>query len=708
MKILNKYLILCFSIVFMSVPILVRAQKKDTLTIRNVKIDNDLEDLVRSNDAVQDYSDLIDEYEYYSQHPININGPNVHKLVELRLVNEAQLFSIQSYIKNNGPFKSVYELKFIPGLSIEILQRLAKYIIIGKPGVEHKISMKELLKMGRSNVLSRYQQVLESEAGYDISPDSAYLKPGSVYLGTPQKLYLRYAFNALNRFRIGITSEKDAGEVFLKRTFSDTVNQMLGHKPAFPDFLSAYAYISDVGILKKAVIGDYHLEFGQGLTLWSGLTFGASSQTCQVKYYGKGIRPNTSANENRYFRGAAITIQKKGFELTAFYSKKRYDANLLPADSLGVEYGTSLQETGYHRTINELLDKNAMTISVYGGQLAYQHKSFRVGAVYYQTHLNHPIEKSSYPYKQFGFHGKMLANLGLNLNFNLNPISFFGEVAANPGGNPAGLAGINAFLSDRFTMTIFYRDYPRDYHVIFASPFGKSIGAANERGIYIGFNALLTKSLTLSGYADHYSFPWLKYQINAPSNGSSYLLQMNDLVSNRFSAYFRFRFNKNERNMTDSTGYFSIPVPDDRYEFRLETSYVLFNFLVLRNRVEYVRFLKENSNEQGFMAFQDIKFKKENAFWQAIFRYALFNTNGWNSRIYTFENNALYTFSVPALYGHGERMYLLLSWAKIRNIKIWLRAATTIYFDRSTISSGPAAIDANHKSTVTCELQWKF
>ena len=708
MKTFVQYLMISVSVTFMMLPVPLKAQKKDTLNIQNGKLNNDLEDLARSNNGVQDYSDLVDDYEYYSQHPININGPNVEKLVQLRLLNEAQLFSIQSYIKNNGPVKSVYELKFIPGLSIETLQRLAKYIVAGKPGAEHKISMKELLKYGRSDVLMRYQQVLESVAGFDIPPDSAYLKPGSIYLGTPQKYYLRYAFNALNRFRIGITTEKDAGEVFLKRTFSDTVNQMLGHKPAFPDFLSAFAYISNVGIVKKAVIGDYHLEFGQGLTLWSGLTFGASSQTCQVKYFGKGIRPNTSANENRYFRGAAVTLEKKGFELTAFYSKKNYDANLLPPDSLGIRAATSLQETGYHRTINELQDKNAMNITVYGGQLAYQYKRIRVGAVYYQTHLNHPLAVSSAPYKLFDFHGDMLTNFGLNMNFNLNPVSFFGELAANPGGKPAGLAGLNAFLSDRFTLTLFYRNYPKDYHVIFASPFGKSSGAANERGIYLGFKALLTKSLTLSGYADHYAYPWLKFRVNAPSHGKSYLLQMNDLVNNRLSAYFRFRFNKNELDLTDSTGYFSVPVPDDRYEFRLETSYTLLNFLVLRNRIEYVRYQEASDQEEGFMVFQDVKIKRENAPWEAIFRYALFNTDGWNSRIYTFENNALYTFSVPALSGHGERMYLLLEWSGIKNIKIWLRAATTIYFDRTTISSGPSAIDGNQKSTVTCELQWKF
>ena len=315
MKNSSIYLTMVISITLLIPAISLAAQKQDTLVAQPEKLSNDLEDLVRANDAVLDYTDLVDDYEYYSNHPININAPDLEKLVELRLLNEAQLFSIQSYVKQNGPVMSLYELKYIPGISIETLQKLAKYVVAGKPEKEKRISWKEIVKRGRQDVLLRYEQVLEPVSGYNIPADSAYLKPGSVYLGTPQKLYLRYAFNAANRFRIGITTEKDAGEVLLKRSFGDSVNQLLGHRPAFPDFLSAFAFVSDLGIIKKAVIGDYHLEFGQGLTLWSGLTFGASSQACQIRYFGKGIRPNTSANENRFFRGAAITLQKKRFSV---------------------------------------------------------------------------------------------------------------------------------------------------------------------------------------------------------------------------------------------------------------------------------------------------------------------------------------------------------------------------------------------------------
>jgi hypothetical protein len=43
-------------------------------------------------------------------------------------------------------------------------------------------------------------------------------------------------------------------------------------------------------------------------------------------------------------------------------------------------------------------------------------------------------------------------------------------------------------------------------------------------------------------------------------------------------------------------------------------------------------------------------------------RYCLFNTGDWDSRIYTYENDLLYSFSIPALSGTGSRSYIMAKW----------------------------------------------
>ena len=47
------------------------------------------------------------------------------------------------------------------------------------------------------------------------------------------------------------------------------------------------------------------------------------------------------------------------------------------------------------------------------------------------------------------------------------------------------------------------------------------------------------------------------------------------------------------------------------------------------------------------------------SFW---LRYAVFRTDDYDSRIYTWENDLLYTFSIPALYGSGSRFYIMAAW----------------------------------------------
>ena len=331
------------------------AQVSDTLQMETSdEISDQLENLAENSNLQLDFSDLTGDYLYYSEHPININSEKIYKLLQLHLINEFQIIAIQNYIRQNGPVLSKYELALIPGLDRQTLIQLLPFIQTIPPSSPGKFSIQKAIKYGQQQVILRGQQPIEKSIAYQTPSDSAFKHPGSIYLGSPEKLYLRYGFNASDRIRFGLTAEKDAGEVLPFISVNDSVLKLLhGNKPVFPDFLSAYAYVSDLGILKKAILGDYHLEFGQGLSLWSGLNFGKSAAACDVKYFGRGIRPSTSVNENHFFRGAAATLGNHDLDLTIFYSDQKVDGNLLPADSLGNESISSLPESGNHRSINE-------------------------------------------------------------------------------------------------------------------------------------------------------------------------------------------------------------------------------------------------------------------------------------------------------------------------------------------------------------------
>jgi hypothetical protein len=702
---------LVFSCFLLLLPFRISAQESDTVKTQNVEFITDkLENIAQTTDLNLDYSDLVDDYLYYLKNPINLNGNDISKLTELHLLSENQLQNLIVYKEKYKQLYSIYELKYIPGFDAESIKRLAAFVEVKPFSKQHSFKAKDVFRYGKHQLIMRYQQVLEPIAGYDIPADSAWLKPGSVYLGTPQKLYARYAFNFKNKIRFGFTMEKDAGEVFLKNSLSDSVHMLVGDKVTnIFDFYSAFAYVSDIGVLKEAVIGDYHIEFGQGLTLWTGLAFGKSSESVLMKRYARGIRPNTSANENRFFRGTALTIGLKGFSLTGFYSQNKADAHIASSALVSEETISSIQETGLHRTINELLSKDAINVQAYGGRIAYKKRFFEMGATAYQTNLSAVLLLDDDLYKLFNFQGNSLTNYGLDLNLNFQKFNFFGEFSASSNGGLAGIAGLNTFLSDRFIFTLVYHDYGRDYQNLFSNPFAESSAIANEQGIYFGFRALLAKRWRLSGYVDYFRFPWLRYRTDGPSSGRDYLLQLDFNPSGETNMYFRYRYKQKQENHSGDYDYMPVIARVERNEFRFFVSYAVFDFLIFKNRLDFVTYNKEfDESESGYQIYQDILYRPARFPLEVTFRYALFDTDGYNSRIYTYENDVLYAFSVPAYFDKGQRMYLMLKWKVLKQLDVWFRVARATYFNRATIGSGSDKIDGKHRTEVKVQLKLKF
>ena len=68
------------------------------------------------------------------------------------------------------------------------------------------------------------------------------------------------------------------------------------------------------------------------------------------------------------------------------------------------------------------------------------------------------------------------------------------------------------------------------------------------------------------------------------------------------------------------------------------------------------------SDSRGVLLLQDINYKFKKIPFTIWFRYCLFNTDSWDSRLYTYENDLLYSFSIPALTGEGSRSYIMVKW----------------------------------------------
>ena len=721
MKRLALVILSLFVITFAKAQIAVDTLSAEAL---NQLLIEQVERLAEDGDEETDYEDLLENYIFLSDNPVNINSEEVVRLVELHLLSVFQHEELQKYRRYYGDFMFLEELEMVEGFDEQTLAIITPVVFIGKDQSKDKITLNKMARYGKHQIVGRYEQVLEQQQGYAPIDDSALLaKPNSRYLGSPQKLQFKYTYNYRNKIRAGFTLEKDAGEMFYTDKVSDTIQKLLGsqYHRGF-DFAGFHLYAKDLGIVKAAALGDYQLAFGQGLTLWSGMSFGKAGAGSSVMKQGRGLTPKASASEYGYMRGAAITIGKGPISGTVFYSNRLVDANISVTDTLDneAEFVSSLQETGYHRTIGELQDRHAIRQQVVGGHLAYAIAHFEVGYTLHHTWLNVPLELRPSHYNQFYFQGSQLTDQGLDLKYVKGKVAVFGEVAMsiNPDSTArqlhwtqslAGLAGVTVKPTGYLNFTVMYRDYGKAYQNLYSNAFGEGSRNQGQRGIYLGVEAAPAPYWNLLAYVDQFQFTWLTSQVNAPSRGHDYYLRLSHSFNRNTNAYLQFRSKTKMKNSTDGQVFTHYPIFYTKNSVRFNINYKIGRDFTAGNKAEYAHYRNDDgTNEHGYFICQDIAYKPETKPYSLSFRYAIFDAKDYNARIYAYENDVLYSFSVPALYGKGMRVYLLGKVKLFNALTLYARIGRTIYSDRDEIGSGLTLIEGNHKTDLKVEAIWKL
>ena len=74
--------------------------------------------------------------------------------------------------------------------------------------------------------------------------------------------------------------------------------------------------------------------------------------------------------------------------------------------------------------------------------------------------------------------------------------------------------------------------------------------------------------------------------------------------------------------------------------------------------------------------------------------------------LYAFENNVLWTFSIPAFSGQGLRYYLIGQYDFSPRLTSYIRFARTSYTDRESISSGLQTIEGPKQTETTLLLRY--
>ena len=652
-----------------------------------------------------DLTNFIEQLNYYYDNPININATTGEDLDELNLLSSVQINDLLLHRKAFGKFMTIYELQSLKYWDLITIQLVLPFIRVDERLDNLNITWKEALKEGTYELYLRYQPTIEEKSGYASVSDSIKQVSNNYYFGNSDRYYSRFRYTYKTNISVGFTAEKDAGESF----FSGA------QKNGF-DFYSAHLFYKGGKYLKSFVIGDYQIQIGQGLNLWSSYAFGKTSDIATMKKNAIPIRPYASVDESRFLRGAAVDLAYKNISLLLFASAKKVDASSVADSSFDdLEFISTIDLSGLHRTNREISKRNGLTEFISGANLRYVKNSFRIGTSFVYQGYDKPFVKPLQVYNQFDFRGQNNFSFSGDYNYVYRNINLFGEVSHNFFGSDqerkglAMLHGALISLDSRASIGLLYRNYSYDYQTFYNAGFSEGSNTQNEKGLYTGLKIKLNSVWSLNAYADVFQFPWMKYLVDAPSKGHEFLFQPSYKPNKIFEVYARFRQQLRQKNSRELNNTVTEIEDVLQRNYRLNLSYTINEFFTLKSRVEYITIQRESSAfEKGMLISQDFIYRPKSAPFDLALRYALFDTDSYDTRLYSFESNALYAFSVPAYYYQGSRAYFLIRYSFLKHFDLWIRYGVFIYNNRTTISSGSEAIQGNRKSDLIIQLRWKL
>ncbi len=687
---------LWFTIVGMWLLATVARAQSGANPVKENAIERLVETISETTENELDYTALVEDLYYYYDNPINLNQATKDELAKLNLLSEPQILALFDYIKRNGPLLSIYEMQLIPGWNVETLYVLNPFLQVAPIEEKQKTRLSSIIKYGKHEIVSRVVDLLEEQDGYRRNK----VDPNDGYLGSSYQLFARYRFTYKDKVSFGWAGRKDRGEEFFR-----------GSQPQGFDFNSAHLFIRNVGIFRKIAIGDYQLQFGQGLTMWTGLAFGKTAYVMNVKRYPVGVRQYTATNAFNFNRGVAAEVRLGRFDVTGFFSHKKIDGTVSEGDSLtGEELEVaSLLESGFHRTNAEISKKGTIGETIYGGHVTFRGGKFNIGATAVQTIYSAAVTPTDQAYNLYRFRGTQLFNAGIDYDVLLGKFYAYGEFSVSENGGFAMTHGIQAAVHPNFSLAMLYRQFGAKYQNNNSNAISDRLADNNETGLYVGFETTPIKYFKLQGYFDVFSYPWMRFGISAPARGHEALGQLSYIPSRKVEAYVRVRHQFRPLDGREDNEYTDQLIHQGRTNYRFNFTYEVNRQLKLRSRFEYATNRRpDQSLGEGFMVYQDVIYKPTKIPVDFSARIALFQVNDFDARIFTYENDVLYSFSVPGFNDKGMRWYLNMKIEPARDLDIWFRIAQTYFENRNTIGSGLDMINGNVRTEFKIQMKYNF
>ena len=656
-----------------------------------------IEQLMNNNDEIasSNWQSLMEDLAEMKEHPVNINTASKEQLEKFPFLSDGMVENILDYIRRYGPMLTDKELLMVKDMDIQTARVLKLFITFQQPEKEeYTPTLKNILKYGKQELSTRVDIPFYTRAGYQPFT-SEYIKenPNKRYLGKSFYHNVRYQFRYSDKVYVGVTAEKDAGELFF------TGKNAKGY-----DYYSPYIYVRDIGRINALALGNYRLSYGYGLVMNTDFSMGKSATLSTLGNKARGIKKHSSTDEYNYFQGIAGSIRiTKRLTADAFYSYRKMDG------IVDNQLITSIKEDGYHRIPRDYEKKNTFSNQLIGSNIHYNGKNFEAGLTAVYNVFNKLLNTTPRAYNKYYPRGRDLFNAGINYKLFWKKFTLQGETAMDKNGKIATMNMLRYSPKESFQLMVMNRFYDLAYQSIYARSIGEGSMVQNESGFYIGLETSFLRYFKLSTYGDLFYFPWKKYQLSKNgTKGFDGVVQLSYSPGYQLDMFIRYRYKNKHKDFTPDDGE-KVTLPYIQQKWKYQLNYSPINELMLKTTVDYVRNGHQNKEvSQGILLGQSIGYQFRKIPLQLDAGGAWFSTDDYASRISMYEKGLLYSFSIPSFYGKGERFTFNARYEWGKHIILQAKYALTHYRDREVISSALEEIKGSMKSDLYMQVRLKF
>ena len=258
--------------------------------------------------------------------------------------------------------------------------------------------------------------------------------------------------------------------------------------------------------------------------------------------------------------------------------------------------------------------------------------------------------------------------VGVNARYNWGRVDLWGEVAATQGKHWGwgGIVGMNFTPISDVNILALYRYYSPYFDNPYAYAFSEKGRLNDENGFYLGVDVRTLAKWRLAAYVDAFR------------EGYDAMAQADFIPNHTYDMNWRVRARRQ--------------VGKDTYALRYRLVYRLPNW-TFRTQAD-ANLVRNDTWNYGVSILQDVEFHLDKLPLVLQLRLQAFDARLWNNRIYIYENDVLYAYSIPFVYGLGGRFWLNVRYKISDYLSIYLRLSETVY-------QSAWAVEHDKKSTCT-------